>query len=370
MTVYFGGLIVGNIPQSLPSMQLPDMEWSVLFELMVAALAISLFSFRETSEITKKVSSRNRQPIDNGQEIIGQGLGNIIGSLFQSFPTAGSSSRSNINIDAGATNGAAAIATSLIVGLFLLWFTPLLYHLPQATLAAIVMIAAVQLVNIEPIVRHWKIHRHDSITAIITFSATLIFLPQLDKGLLLGLVFSLGFYLYRSMKPRIVEMGRHPDGSLRDIQVYKLPMCDKIHVLRFDGSLYFANVTLFAASVIEKLSQHPDMKVLIIDGQGVNQMDSSGQESLNELSEQLREEGVQIYFSAFKKQIIDTLQQSHFIQIIGPEHFFYTTEDALKYAWTKVECRDAQCCVLQEKKSSQEDEEQSETEASPTRSLP
>jgi len=367
MIVYSGGQVVGSISQSLPSMTLPDMEWSALFELLVAALAISLLSFRETTEITKKISARNRQKIDNNQEIIGQGLANIIGSFFQSFPTSGSSSRSNANIEAGATNGAAAITSSLIVGLFLLWFTPLLYHLPQATLAAIIMVAAIRLVDIESILRHWKIHKHDSITAIVTFSATLIFLPQLDKGLLLGLVFSLGFYLYRSMQPRIVEIGRHPDGSLRDIQVYNLPTCDKIHVLRFDGSLYFVNVTLFATAVIEKLAQHPDMKILIIDGQGVNQIDSSGEESLHELSEQLREEGVQIYFSAFKKQIIDTLQKSHFIQVIGPEHFFYTTEDALKYAWTKIECRNAQCCVLNEK--TRENTDSPDIEATSTRSI-
>ena len=144
------------------------------------------------------------------------------------------------------------MVTGLIVGLTLLLLTPLLYHLPQATLAAIIIMAVVNLVKLKPIVYAWRVQKHDGAVAVVVFVLTLILAPQLEWGIVAGLILSLGMFLYRTMKPRVVQLSRHFDGSLRDAHLYNLRTCDSIAVIRFDGALYFANTGYFEDMVLER----------------------------------------------------------------------------------------------------------------------
>jgi MFS superfamily sulfate permease-like transporter len=206
---------------------------------------ISLVGFMEAISIAKAIAAKTKQKIDPNQELIGQGLANLVGAATQSFPVSGSFSRSAVNINAGAKTGMSSVITAAFVLLTLLFLTPLLYHLPQAVLAAVIIMAVIGLVNFGAVKHAWQANRHDGIAAVVTFVATLAFAPHLDKGIVVGAGLAIGLYLFRTMTPRVAILGRHADGTLRDAAVHSLPPSKVVTAVRFDGRLYFANVAYF-----------------------------------------------------------------------------------------------------------------------------
>ncbi|WP_132972576.1 SulP family inorganic anion transporter [Thiogranum longum] len=346
LLVTSGGAVVGHVPGGLPDFRAPLFDWNAITQLLSAALTIALIGFMEAIAIARNMATRTRQRLDANQELVGQGMANIVGSLFQSYAVAGSFSRSAVNIGAGARTGFSSVVTGLVVVVALLWLTPLLYHLPQATLAAVIMVAVMGLVRIEPVRHAWKAHKHDGFVAIITFLLTLLLAPHLDKGILIGVGLSLGLYLYRTMKPRVAVLSRYRDGSLRDITVHKLKTCDNISVIRFDGSLYFANTGYFEDKILEKVSLYPDLKFVIVDAGGINQIDATGEEMLVELSKRLSESGIELLIARMKRQFMDTLRRTGDIDCLGEERFFARVQNALDYAWEKLGNDHAASCPL------------------------
>jgi sulfate permease, SulP family len=170
---------------------------------------IALVGFMEAISIAKAVAARTKQRLDPNQELIGQGMGNLVGSFSMSYPTSGSFSRTAVNMNMGATSGLSSVFTALIVLIALLFLTPLLYHLPQAVLAAIIIMAVGGLVNIEAIKHAWKAHKHDGAAAIVTFAATIFFAPHLDNGIIVGAGLAIVLFLLRTMKPRVALLGRY-----------------------------------------------------------------------------------------------------------------------------------------------------------------
>ncbi len=331
-----GGNVVGNIPSGLPSVALPKFDISVMLQLVSAAITISLLGFMEAISIAKAMATKTRQKLDANQELIGQGLGNIIGSLSLSYPTSGSFSRSAVNISAGAITGFASVVTSVIVVVTLLWLTPLLYHLPQATLAAVIMMAVVGLINVKAIKHAWKANKQDGIVAIVSFVLTLAFAPHLDKGILIGAGLALILYLYRTMQPRVAVLARHPDGTLRDAELFGLDTCKNISMIRFDGQLYFANTSYFEDKIQERVATRPDLKYVIVLADGINQIDATGEEMLSHLSERLHAAGIEMLFAGVKKQVMDVFTRTGLYQHLGAERFFRTEEQALDHVWKKL----------------------------------
>lgn len=328
-----GGQVVGKIPSGLPSLTLPKFDGNVFGQLVAAAITIALMGFMEAISIAKAMATRTRQRLDPNQELIGQGLANIVGGLFLSYPTSGSFSRSAVNLSAGATTGLSSVVTGLIVVAVLLWFTPLLYHLPQATLAAVIMIAVVGLINFGAFKHSWRAQPHDGVVAIVSFVLTLAMAPHLEYGILVGAGLALGLYLYRTMKPRVAPLGLHSDGTLRDSRSYDVAQCDQISLIRFDGSLYFANGGYFQEKILQNVADRPKLKYIIMDGPGINQIDSTGEEILRSLVWQLRQSGIEMFFSRIKKPNMEVLQRTGFLDTIGEDHFFRKTEDALEHVW-------------------------------------
>ena len=331
-----GGNVVGSVPQGLPSFALPKFDLGVILQLLSAAITISLIGFMEAISIAKSMATRTRQRLDANQELIGQGLSNILGSLTQSYPTSGSFSRSAVNIGAGAVTGFASVVTSVIVIVTLLWLTPLLYYLPQATLAAVIMMAVVGLINIRAVKHAWLANKQDGIVAVVTFTLTLAFAPHLDKGILVGAGLSLILYLYRTMQPRIAVLARHADGTLRDSEVFGLKVCENISVIRFDGSLYFANTSYFEDKIQERVALKPGLKYVIVVGDGINHVDATGEEMLAHLSERLEKTGIQLLFTGLKKQVLDVLHRTGMHDRIGAGRFFRTEDHALEYVWKEL----------------------------------
>lgn len=332
-----GGQVVGQIPSGLPSLALPPLSIQTALDLLPSAIIISLVGFMEAISIAKAMAAKTKDRIDPNQELIGQGLANIAGSLTQAYPTSGSFSRSAVNLNAGAHSGMSSVFTGIVVLITLLFLTPLLYHLPQAVLAAVIMMAVIGLINFKAIRHAWEAHKHDGVAAIVTFVATLAFAPHLDNGILVGAGLAVGLFLYRTMKPRVALLGRYPDGTLRDLRVHPtLPTDERIIVMRFDGQLYFANVSYFEDTILAAVSDHPNAQYVLVVADGINQLDASGQEVLEHLIERLGTIGITVVLSGMKRQVIQVLHRTQLIERLGRENIFATEEMALDSIYDRL----------------------------------
>jgi len=331
-----GGDVVGKVPEGLPSFSLPKFSWDMLGSLLSVAVVISLVGFMEAISIAKAIATRTKHKIDPNQELIGQGLANIVGSLTQAFPVSGSFSRSAVNINAGAKSGMSSVFTALFVLLTLLFLTPLLYHLPQAVLAAVIIMAVIGLINFGAIKHAWHASRHDGLAAVATFVATLGFAPHLDKGIMVGAGLAVLLYLYRTMKPRVAILGRYMDGTLRDAKVHNLPPSEVVTAVRFDGRLYFANVAYFEDAILEAVANNPRAPYLLIVANGINEMDASGEEVLGHLVERLQSGGMTVVISGLKKQVIDVMRATGLFDRISQANIHPTAELALRDIYARV----------------------------------
>jgi SulP family sulfate permease len=214
--------------------------------------------------------------------------------------------------------------------LTLLFLTPLLYHLPQAVLAAVIIMAVIGLINFDAIKHAWQANRHDGIASIVTFVATLAFAPHLDSGIMIGAGLAIGLYLYRTMTPRVAILGRHPDGSLRDAAVHQLPPSKVVTAVRFDGRLYFANVSYFEDAILDAVAANPEARALLVVGNGINELDASGEEVMHHVVQHLRDAGIEVSFSGLKKQVIDVMRATGLLDFIGEQRLFATADAALE----------------------------------------
>jgi len=346
-----GGEVVGTVPEGLPSVGLPKISWDMIGSLLSATIVISLVGFMEAISIAKAIAARTKQKIDPNQELLGQGLSNVVGALTQAFPVSGSFSRSAVNINAGAVTGMSSVFTGLFVLLTLLFLTPLLYHLPQAVLAAVIIMAVVGLVNFGAVKHAWQASRHDGVAAIVTFVATLAFAPHLDNGILAGAGLAILLYLLRTMSPRVAILGRHPDGTLRDAKLYNLPASEIVTAVRFDGRLYFANVAFFEDAILEAVAANPKARWLLVVGEGINELDASGEEVVHHLVERLRSNGVNMVFSGLKKQVLDVMRATGLYEAIGESNFYITADRALEAISAEIEAQgiEGAFCLLPQK---------------------
>ena len=324
-----GGEVVGVIPPGLPALAMPQFSWEALRSLLGAALVMALIGFVEAVSIGKAMAARTRQRIDANEELLGQGLANIAGSLTQAFPTMGSFSRSAVNISAGARTGMSSVVTGVLMLVTLLALTPMLYHLPQAVLAAVIMMAITSLIGFRAMNRAWRAHRHDGIAAWTTFFAALLLAPAIDYGVLLGAALAILLYLYRTMRPRMAVLARHPDGTLRDARLHGLPTNGQLVVLRFDGSLYFANVPYFEDRVLEAVAAAPDAREVLVVADGINAIDASGVEVLEHLSERLAASGTTLSLCGVKLQVMEVFDRTGLCDKIGAANLFRTSAHAI-----------------------------------------
>ncbi len=331
-----GGAVVGTIPEGLPSLAIPTFNLDVFGTLVSSAIVISLIGFMEAISIAKAMAAKTKERIDPSQELMGQGLGNMIGALSSSYPTSGSFSRSAVNINAGALTGMSSVYTGIIVLITLLFLTPLLYHLPKAVLAAVIMTAVFGLINFKSVKHAWHASRHDGIASIVTFVATLAFAPHLDKGIEVGAGLAILLYLYRTMTPRVAILGRYKDGTLRDVKVNDLETSDQIIAIRFDGSLYFANVSYFEDAILEAVSEKPDAEFILVVSDAINQLDASGEEVLHHLTERLNENNIQIVFSGLKRQVLVVMRETGLFDQIGQENIFANEDMALESIYNRL----------------------------------
>jgi MFS superfamily sulfate permease-like transporter len=330
-TFVAGGAVVGAIPRGLPDLALPSIKSDAMLALLPAALVMALIGFMEATSISKAIAATTKQRVDTNQELIGQGLANIAGSFFGSYTVSGSFSRSAVAAGSGAKTGLFAIVSVAGVVLVLLFLTPYLYHLPQATLAVIVMIAVFGLIRIEPLVHAWKVEPQAATIGSITFVGTLVMAPNLANGILLGVILTVLWYLIRTMRPRAEIVSRKPDGTLGGIRAHNLkPVSRRFVPVRFDGSLSFINVAYFEDVILEAHADYPEAEVILVIGSGINEVDSTGEEKVRDIAQRFKELGVTLMFSGLKQQVLRVFERGGLVELLGNSSFFADKERAMQ----------------------------------------
>ena len=329
LTLSGGGAVVGNIPRGLPSIALPAIDFRAISHLFASAVIISLLGFMEAISIAKAMAAKTGQRLDPNQELIGQGLANIVGSMSSAYPASGSFSRSAVNLQAGAVTGLSSLFTSITVVIVLLFFTPLLFHLPQAVLAAVIMMAVIGLINASGFIHAWRAKPSDGIISVISFCATLAFAPHLDKGIMIGVGLSLAVFLFKSMRPNVSTLSRYEDESLRNSMAYGLKECRYIDMIRFEGPLFFANASYLEDQISAHMENKKELKHIVIVANGMNDIDASGEEVLSLVVSNVRSAGIGISLSGVNETVMGVLERTHLIEKIGRDHIFSNMEKAI-----------------------------------------
>ena len=318
-----GGNIVGEIPRELPSLALPGFSLDIWIDLMPAAFVIAVISFMEAMSSAKIAAIKTASKWDENQELIGQGLAKIAAAFCQTMPVSGSFSRSALNLAAGARTGLSSIVCALCVFLTLLFFTPLLRHLPLPVLAAIIVMALSNLINLRSLRNAWRASSDDAAAAVLTFAATIAFAPQIQNGIFVGILVSLGLFVYRRMRPTVevieptsVQSGHAASGKLPE------KLRDTVGVIRFDASLVFVNVSYFEEAVLQLERRHPGLPFVLVSASSINALDASGVEMLATLSEALQKNGTTLIFSGVKPVVRAVLERTGLAQLIGAGNFY------------------------------------------------
>ena len=303
-----GVTLVKEVPEGLPSFVWPKASLSQVYELFPLALTLALIAFMEAISVAKAVEEKEKTNYLNpNQELIALGSANIVGGLFQAFPTTGGFSRTAVNHDAGAKTGIAALFSAAVVGLTLLFFTSFFYHLPTAVLGAIILVAVGKLIDLSYPKKLWKNNRSEFYVLLFTFSITLF--VGIKEGILLGVFAALLYMVYQNTRPHIAVLGRIKNTHyFKNIDRFSNEVTTFPHVLilRFDGQLFFGNQRYFKQQLSHLIKQHPEsVNHLVIAAAPINYIDASAMEMLSLLFEELKENGTNLYWTGLSGPIRD-----------------------------------------------------------------
>ncbi len=325
------GAVIGGLPVGLPSLYLPGLPaWDTLSALIAPALVIALVSSLEMAASAKIENQRDGKRWDANQDLIGQGLGKLASAFSGSFPTSSSFSRSAITLYAGAKTGWATVAATGLVLLVLLFLTPVLFHVPRAVLAAVVIAAVASLFKPQTLLRVGRIDRVEAAIALVTFAVTILSAPRIYWGVLTGVVLGLSHFLHHRLHPRIIEVGLHPDGSLRDRHLWGLPpLAQQTYALRMDAELDFASASALERAVVEHLAVNPNVRHVCLFAHPINRIDATGVEIFMQMRAMLLERGITLHVSGIKLPVEKVLQRAGALHE-GPLLRLYRTDvDAL-----------------------------------------
>jgi len=327
-----GVSIVGSIPEGMPSLNATFISIADLQQLIPLILIISLVAYVQSIAIAKLMASKKGYRIDTNQELIALGAANIGGALFQAFPTTGGFSKTAVNEQSGGKSGISAITTAVLIGLTLLFLTPLFYYLPNAILAAIIISAVVGLFDLRRMVYLWRADKRDLIMLLITFFATLII--GIEEGIAIGVVISVIAVVYSTTRPPTAELGRLGNTrNFRNVNRYHTATTwEDILVYRFDSALYFANVEYFQDS-LENLVQEKgeeNLNLVILDARSINSIDSTGVHILKFIIKGLRDREIDIYIAGAIGPVSKMLKKTEIVDMIGEDHFFFDVPSAVQ----------------------------------------
>ena len=311
---------VGAIPQGLPPLTMPPLDPALLSALLMPAVLISIVGFVESVSVGQTLAAKRRQRIEPDQELVALGASNIGAAFTGGLPVTGGFSRSVVNFDAGARTPAAGLFTAAGILLATLLLTPWLFHLPQATLAATIVVAVLSLVDIGQIRRTWRYSRPDFAALMATLVVTLA--AGVEAGLMSGVTVSLVMYLWRTSQPHIAEVGLVAGTEhFRNTMRHRVITSPSLLSLRVDESLYFANARTLEDRVNEAVAERPGLRHVVLQCSAINDIDASALESLESIEHRLRDAGVKLHLSEVKGPVMDRLQRSDFLEHLSGQVF-------------------------------------------------
>lgn len=307
-----GVAVVGAIPQGLPPLALPRFDPGLIAALWVPALLISVIGFVESVSVAQTLAAKRRQRIAPDQELIGLGAANLASAFSGGYPVTGGFARSVVNFDAGAQTPAAGAFTAVGIALASLLLTPLLFHLPNATLAATIIVAVLSLVDLKTPRLLWAYSKADFAAHAATIAVTL--LAGVELGVIAGVVVGLLLYLWRASRPHAAIVGRVPGTEhFRNVARHKVITLPHVLTIRVDESLTYLNARWLEEYVLEQVAERPQLRHLVLMASAVNAIDASGLESLEAINHRLADSGVRRHLSEVKGPVMDGLKRSHFL---------------------------------------------------------
>ena len=315
-----GVQVVGDVPKGLPPFTMPSLSMDMWSNLIGAAILISIIGFIESVSVAQTLAAKKRQRIDPDQELIGLGAANLGASLTGGFPVTGGFSRSVVNYDAGADTPAAGAYTAIGLAGASLFLTPLILHLPKATLAATIIVAVLSLVDFSVLKKTWHHSKADFAAVISTISITL--LMGVELGVSAGVTVSILIHLYKSSRPHMAIVGQVPKTEhYRNILRHDVLTDPKILTIRVDESLYFANTRYLEDRIYDEVAQQLELQHVVLMCSAVNTIDMSALQSLQAINERLYAGGVTFHFSELKGPVMDQLSATGFLDVLSGEVF-------------------------------------------------
>jgi len=327
----YGVKITGSIPTGIPMPSLPDFSQNYFQDLLPLALTLSLIAFMEAISQAKAIEDKhNDYKVDANQELIALGLSNIIGSVFKSYPATGGFSRTAVNNQSGAKTGMSFIIAAGLVAITLLFLTPLFYYLPKAVLGGIIIVAVLGLINIKYPIKLWKYKKDDLIMLLVTFAVTLSI--GIKEGIIVGVILSLGFLIFRSTRPHIAECARiEGTNYFKNVERFDTTGRKDVLILRLDGQLYFANTNYFKDQLNDMIAKKgSDLNLVILNAEAINHMDSSAVQMLNQTIKELCKKEIYFAVAGAIGPLRDIIFNSGLSETIGKEMMFADVNKALE----------------------------------------
>lgn len=324
-----GVAVVGSIPAGLPPLTFPWLSWPEWRALLPTALAISSVGFTESYAVGQSLASQRRQKVDPNQDLVALGVANLAAATSGGYPLTGGISRSVVNFQAGANSGLASVVTGSLIALAVIWLMPLFTFLPQTTLAAIVLVAVLGLVDFHPLLQSWRYDRGDALVWLVTFASVLGI--GVEPGIGLGVLVSILLFLWRASRPHIAIVGQVPGTEhYRNVLRHEVITDPRILAVRVDESLFFANAAYLQESILQEVAARPAVEQVLLVASAINFVDGSALEALAQLVERLQQMGVGFALAEVKGPVMDRLKRAGFVEKVGAERFFLSTHQAMQ----------------------------------------
>ncbi len=347
--------VIGVVPAGLPSFELHEFTREDVRLLLPTVTTLVLIQLMAIMSLGKTFGNKYKYPIDPNKEFFALGMANFVGSFFQSPPMSGSFSRTAVSDQAGTRTPMSNVVTAVIIGLTLLFLTPLFYFVPMPALAAVIIAATISLLDLSELRYLFKTKRSEAYIAIFTFLCTLLI--GIQEGILLGIGASLFSVLYRTSRPNVAVLG-HMKGSrsFRDVdRNKKANPIDELLILRFDSSLEFSNADYIKDFIIDRSSeQNKQIRAVIIDAKSINDIDTTAIEILKSVRETLEDWDIELHFAGLKSPVQNLLTRSGLARKLGGTHFHESTHDAITYLLEKWDREDDEKSAKEEGKDDTE----------------
>jgi sulfate permease, SulP family len=335
---------IGALPSAVPPLSMPEFSLHTWQTLAPIALALTVIGLSEAISSARAVALRSGQRIDGNQEFIGQGLANVAGAFTSSYPTSGSFNRTGANFDAGARTPLSCVFSAILLLVILLLVHPLASYLPVASMAAVLFIVAMGLIDVTAVRRIWKTSRGDALVLAVTFVATLTI--RLEVAILVGVLVSLLVYLNRATHPLVLRVAPDPAEHRRFRRVHaESPLCPQVDMLRIDGALFFGSVEHIRDEIEALRAQAPTARHVLLIGTGINLIDAAGADMLEHLARSLRDAGATLYLCKMRPEALSVLERGGYLDAIGRDKVFSRKDQALAVIYRKLDAAKCAACT-------------------------